>query len=614
MGAPTMRDSMGPKMNSGRHAFYACLLLAISENAEGFSFPNSQHSRLTSSKKSTSSKTALSVIMGGAGGGLTDIPSAAFGYQDIMLENVNERAMTLVGQFQDAASLGDFAASQDGLSQVASVLATNTEDFRDLVVGGSSNTLSAIPESIIDSIGNRMMTIEQLNVPEGKVVAAATATAATIATTFTDNVDNVRGSTQVITDNSMMMTDSGVALSAQQVQEAASTSPTMDEAVSRLAESLASSNVDIASTGAVENTNNILSVLKKSDVFFDDLSTKSDVSISEFARQLSDQFYQNFGTVDAAQSTFYKAPQFIVEKGDRALQEALDEANKIFDSSTSKIVEKGSQTIQTAKNTPMKAVLHVFEDALKVIVKTMDSFFSELTGSSTTSVSFVQKFQNSISKLFSDSTHRLSNNLNDLGHVKLEQVAKFVFKEATILIQGIGKIFLTFLDAFLKTFTGDTAMGHIHHLQASFSHLVADATHQLSSGMHDLGQISLQEVAVLLLSFATFVAKLLFQVASAVVVIVSGQGINEWTMQIMGSLQQELSQGFADAGTIAMGLTDKSVAEFSTFLYQLFENISVLFIEALQTLLESLGVAIQAAPLLANDAVQSVTTLTANMQ
>ena len=260
----------------------------------------------------------------------------------------------------------------------------------------------------------------------------------------------------------------------------------------------------------------------------------------------------------------------------------------------------------------MKAVIHVFEDVLKVILNTMESLFKELTGS--TSVGFLEKFQSSVSKLFSDSNHRLSNNFNDLGHVKMEQVAQFVMKEAIILIQGIGKIFLTVLDAFLKTFTGDTAMGHIHHLQASFSHLITDATHQLNSGMHDLGQLSLQEVAVLLLSFATFVAKLLFQLASAVVVIVSGQGINEWTMQIMGSLQQELSQGLADMSITAMGLTEKSVSEFAVFLLQLFENISVLFVEAFQTLLESLGMAIQAAPLVASDAVQSVTTLTANMQ
>ena len=119
---------------------------------------------------------------------------------------------------------------------------------------------------------------------------------------------------------------------------------------------------------------------------------------------------------------------------------------------------------------------------------------------------------------------------------------------------------------------------------------------------------------MLLISFATFVAKLLFQLASAIVVIVSGQGINEWTMQIMGSLQQELSQGLSDLSITAMGLTEKSVAEFSIVLLQLFENISVLFVEAFQTLLESLGMAIQAGPLLASDAVQSVTTLTANMQ
>ena len=544
--------------------------------------------------------------MGGAGNGLTDIPLEAFGYNDITLENVNERAMLLFGQFQDAA-----ASSPDGFAQVASVMASQSENFQDVIVGGSANTLAAIPESILDSIGNRMMTIDQLNVPESKIAAAATATAATVASTFTNTLDNNIG------DNSILLADS--------TPDVIINSPSIEQSVERLAESLSSSNVDIATSSAMQNSNNVLSLMEKTVTSLDDLAAKSNDSIETVARQLSDKLYENFGTIDAAQASLAGAPKFIAQKGDKALQEALDEANKIFESSTNNIVEKGTQTLQNAKNTPVKSIVNnmvqVLEDIMKVILKTVDSLLEGITGSS--SSGYVAKFQSSMNALVSDTIKRMSATVDDFGHVKLEKLAEMVFKEFVILIEGLAKIVMTVVDALLKTFTGDTALGHINHMQASFTGAVADASHQFTSGIHDLGQISLQEVAVVFLSFLTFVAKLLFQLASAIVVVVSGQGINEWTAQVIGALQEELSQALMGASTTVMGLTEKTLSEFGALMLQLLENTSVLLIEALQSLLEALGLAISttvplATGALASDTVRSVadsvSMITANMQ
>ena len=591
-------------MMSRLNAFCACLLLlAIAQSAKCFSSLKTH--QLSPSKTKIRPRTSLSVIMGGTGNGLTDIPSEAFGYNDITLENVNERAMLLFGQFQDAA-----ASSPDGFAQVASVMASQSENFQDVIVGGSANTLAAIPESILDSIGNRMMTIDQLNVPESKIAAAATATAATVASTFTNTLDNVG-------DNSILLADN--------TPDVIINSPSIEQSVERLAESLSSSNVDIATSSAMQNSNNVLSLMEKTVTSLDDLAAKSNDSIETVARQLSDKLYENFGTIDAAQASLAGAPKFIAQKGDKALQEALDEANKIFESSTNNIVEKGTQTLQNAKNTPVKSILNnmvqVLEDIMKVILKTVDSLLEGITGSS--SSGYVAKFQSSMNALVSDTIKRMSATVDDFGHVKLEKLAEMVFKEFVILIEGLAKIVMTVVDALLKTFTGDTALGHINHMQASFTGAVADASHQFTSGIHDLGQISLQEVAVVFLSFLTFVAKLLFQLASAIVVVVSGQGINEWTAQVIGALQEELSQALMGASTTVMGLTEKTVSEFGALMLQLLENTSVLLIEALQSLLEALGLAISttvplATGALASDTVRSVadsvSMITANMQ
>lgn len=552
------------------------------------------------------SETALSVIMGGTGTELADIPTQFLGYQDNILENVNARAISLYGQFQDAAGFEEFVNSQDSIAQVASAVASRGENFQDVVMGGSSTTLSAIPDSVMNSVSDKIIMMGQV---DSKVIAAATATGATMMTPAASTFDDTIQTSQIISD----ATENAVS---QMTDSVTPVTSSVEQAFTALADNVAPAKaaaVDAVTSSGAESSNKVVALIEKTVLSFDDLAEKSGDSLEDAAKQLSDQLYQSFGSIDSAQASIKAAPKFIAQQGDVALQGALDEANRVFESGTSKLVEKGTETLQTAKQTPVKAVLsnviHVIEDVMKVILKTADGLLAGSTGSSF--AGHVQHFQASLTGLVGSTIQKMDSAISDVGKVNLQQVAKFVLQEAIWFIEGLTKIFVSLLDALLTSFTGNTLMGHAQNSLAGVSGAIGDSTQQLTSAINDIGQINVQEMAHLLVSLVTFVAKIMFQVFSAIVVVLSGQGIDEWTLQATGAAQQELRQISLQASDAAMGVMESSFTELGSLMIQLLESTSALVVEGLQALLESLGLLIQTGgPLsgaMATDAVNSVT-------
>jgi hypothetical protein len=612
-----------------RHGFVcACLLLASTERVESFSIPTT-HSSIRATTSSASSNgirpgTSLTVIMGGSETDLADIPASVLQYQDNFLENINARSISLFDQYQDAAGFeADLFNSQDALAQVASVLAARSDDFQDVIVGGSSTVLSALPDSVYDSFNDQVMMIQQL---DGKMLAAATATgatgAATIATSSTGFTSSTGSVVSDFVDNSQMVGSVPADIDPMTVAEqAASLDPSFDPSFDQMVSQLLSDNVEVAkaaaaqatSTGRMDSSNKIMTLMEKAISSFDDIAVKSGDSLEDVAKQLSDQLYQSFGSVDSAQASFSAAPGYITKKGDAVLQGALDEVERVFESSTTRFVEKGTETFQTAKETPVKAilnsVLHAIDEIMKVLLKTMDGLLEGFSGSSL--AGHVQHFQSSLAGLVGQTTERIGSAVHEIGHANIQQIAQFVLKEVIFFIEFLSKIFLTLMNALLKAFTGDTLMGHVQHLQANVAAAVSDTTHQLMSTLHDLGQVDIREAATLLISLVTFVAKIIFQVLSALVIVLSGQGIDVWTLQATGAVKQELTQLSVQASEGIMGLAESSISELGALLLQLLENTSVLLVEAFQALLESFGVLLQpGGPLsgaLASDTIQSIT-------
>jgi hypothetical protein len=603
----------------------ACLLLASTENVESFSIPTTHSSsRATTSSASSASSngirpgTSLAVIMGGSGTDLADIPASVLQYQDNFLENINARSISLFEQYQDAAGFEEeLFNSQDSLAQVASVLAARSDDVQDVIVGGSSTAISALPDSVFDSFSHQIMMIQQL---DGKMLAAATATGATGAATIATSSTGYTGYTgytgSVVSDfvdNSQMVASLPDSDPMTVAEQAVSLDPSFDQTVSQL----------LSDNGGMDSSNKIMALMEKAISSFDDIAAKSGDSLEDVAKQLSNQLYQSFGSVDSAQASLSAAPGYIAKKGDAALQGALDEVERVFETSTTKIVETGTETIRTAKETPVKAilnsVLHAIEEIMKVLLKTMDGMLEGFSGSPL--MGHVQHFQSSLAGLVGQTTERIGSAVHEIGHANMQQVAQFVLKQVIFFIEVLSKIFLTLMDALLKAFTGDTLMGHVQHLQANVAAAVSDTTHQLTSALHDLGQVDIQEAATLLISLVTFVAKIMFQVFSALVIVLSGQGIDVWTLQATGAFKQELTQLSVQASEATMGLAESSISELVGLLLQLLENTSVLLVEGFQALLESFGVLLQpGGPLsgaLALDTIQSITNsasmMTANL-
>lgn len=588
----------------------ACLAIAMVDTAQSFTIPTT-HSAIRAAVGDGNGirhETSLDVMMGGSGGDIMEIPASVLQYHAGALEDVNARAISLFEQFHDAAGFEELINSQDNLAQVASVLAAKADDMQDIVVGGSSTVISALPDSVFDSINDQAMMIQQL---DGKIIGAATATAtgaagATIAST-TATVASAPDFSSLPDMDPVAVAD-----------QASSFDPSsLDQAVSQLL----SDNVEVAKAaatqatkaGGVDSSNKIMKVLEKAIASFDDISAKSGNSLDDAARQLSDQLYKSFGSADAASASIANAPKYIAKKGDAALQGALDEVERVFESSTSKIVEKGTETIQAAQETPVKTilknVLHVIEEVLKALLKTMDGMLERFSGS--TLSGHIQHFQSSLAGLVSQTTANIGSAVHGLGEISMQSVAQFVLKEVIFFIQVLSSLFLTLMDALLKTFTGDTLMGHVHHIQADVAAAVSHTTEQLTSVLHDLGQVDIKEVATLLISLVTFIAKLMFQVLSAVAIVLSGRGLDVWTLEAAGAVKQEVAEVSAQASQAAMGVAESSISELGGLLLQLVENLSVLLLEAFQTLLETFGTLLQpGGPLsgaMASETIQSIT-------
>eukprot|EP00980_Cylindrotheca_fusiformis_P005328 scaffold1138_cov128-Cylindrotheca_fusiformis.AAC.10 len=580
----------------------ACLLLVLAEKVQSFSIP-STHIAIRRATKNGA--TSLGVMMGGSGGDITNIQEGGLLYYGNSLEDVNARAISLFEQFHDAAGFEEYMNSHDSLAQVASVLVAKGDDVQDVLVGGSSATISSLPETAFDALNGQTMMLQQLD--SSILSAATTATGATGATISTSSSPDISYSD--FAENAPAFG------SLPDIDPLAANDPSFDQTISQLL----TDNVEVAKAAAsqatktegLEKSNKIMSLLEKTVSSFDDIATKSGDSLEDVARQLSDQLYQSFGSPEAAQASLTNAPKYIAKKGDAALQGALDEMEKVFETSTSKLVEKGTETIQAAKETPVKTilknVLHVIEEVLKTLLKTMDGMLESFSGSSL--MEHVQHFQSSLAGLVSQTTQKIGAAVNGIGDVNIQQVAEFVFKEVIFFMQVLSKLFLTLMDALLKTFTGDTLMGHIHHLQANLASAVSHTTDQLTSALHDLGQVDLKQLAMLLVSLVSFVAKIMFQILSAVVIVLSGRGLDTWTVQAAGAVKQEVTQVSAQASQAAAGVAESSISELGGLLVQLLENTSVLLVEAFQALLEAFSTLIQpGGPLsgaMAYDSIQS---------
>lgn len=646
-------------MFSKQGAICSTVLLAAPANVLSFSIslPKSylaSRSRVTTCRhqeehgRKIRSATFLAVVMGGAETPLSEIPPSVFGYEDNVLENVNERAMSLLGQFQEASGLEQFVHSQDSLAQAASALSASLDStqqfanaenpmaaaafssvpdsqwmappaqtqFQTSIEGAMSDlpladspwdnhhaTFALVPDTPVDSVSPSWEHMDQfpqlesiIDQPVSQLIADA---AAQVATPTAITGAPVKAAVAQAATNA--------AASAAAPAEAAVAQAAMAAAPAKTAAAQA------ASSAGLDSSKKLISELEKTVSSFDSLASKSGDNMEVAARQLSDHIYQSFATPESAQAAIADAPKYIAKQGDAVVQGALDEAGRILESSTSRILTKGAETLETAKETPIKAimnsVIHVIEQILKVLLSTMDGLLQSFSGY--TFSGHLAHFKTSLTQLLAQTTGSIGAASNKVGHLSMQQIAEFMLKEVIYFVKALSGIFLALMDALLKSFTGDTLAGNIHHLQVSVDTAVTSTVNQLTSTLSDLGQIDVNDAARLLVSLVAFVAKLLIQLFSAFVIVLSGRGIDEWTIQATGAIKTELAALASSAAEAGTAILESSINELGALLLQVLENTSVVLVEGMQALLESLGFLIQTggafAGALATDTAQSVT-------
>lgn len=601
------------------------------------------------------SATSLAVVMGGAETPLYDIPQSVFGYEDTVLENVNERAMSLLGQFQEVSSMDQLMYSQDSLAQAASVASAGVDPSQQFVFGempmdfaadaqwmaptaqsqyqtsmegamadnwdNSYQTFASMPD--IDSVQSWEPPTDQFPSPESVF----------------DQASSVFDQTSAVFDQtvSQLMADAANVAPAvkpavaQAATAAANSAPAAKAAVAQAASTVGNAapaaKTAVAqaasNTAGLESTKKLMSELEKTVSSFDSLASKSGDNLQDVARQLSDQLYQSFATPQGASAALADAPKYIAKQGDAVVQGALDGAGQLLESSTSRFVAKGAETLQAAKETPIKAILtnlmHVIEQIANILLKTLDGMLQKVSG--LTLSGHFSHFKTSLTQLVTQMSGSIGMASNKIGHLSLQQIVEFMLKEVVYFVQALSGIFLSLMDALLKSFTGNTLTGHIHQLQVNVDTAVTNTVHQLTTTLHDLGQIDLSDAAKLLVSLVAFIAKLLFQLFSAFVIVLSGQGIDDWTIQATGAIKSELAAMASSAVEAGSTIAESSINELGVLLLQLLENTSVVLVEGMQALLESLGLLVQNggsfANSLASDTFQSVTDsasfITANM-
>eukprot|EP00526_Cylindrotheca_closterium_P007796 CAMPEP_0113619882 /NCGR_PEP_ID=MMETSP0017_2-20120614/10111_1 /TAXON_ID=2856 /ORGANISM="Cylindrotheca closterium" /LENGTH=652 /DNA_ID=CAMNT_0000529495 /DNA_START=137 /DNA_END=2095 /DNA_ORIENTATION=+ /assembly_acc=CAM_ASM_000147 len=642
-------------MFSKQSAICSTVLLAAPSTVLSFSIsvpkthlrsPGKQHHETQGIRSATS----LSVIMGGAETPLSEIPQSVFGYEDTVLENVNERAMSLLGQFQEVSGLEQLVHSQDSLAQAASVMSASVDPTQQFVNGENpmaSAALSGPPDAqwMPTTAQSHFQTSMEGFMPDSwdhyQTFASSMpdidSTMQSWETASMPDIDSTMQSWEAmgqfpplesVFDQtvSQLMADAANAAPAaktavaQAATAAANAAPAAKTAVAQAATTAANAApaaktavAQAASNAGLESSKKLISELEKTVSSFDSLASKSGDNLEDVARQLSDQLYQSFATPEGAQAALADAPKYIAKQGDAVVQGALDGAGRIFESSTSRIAAKGAETLQAAKETPIKAIvtnaMHVIEQIAKILLRTTDSLLQKFSGY--TFSGHMAHFKTSLTQLVAQTTGSIGTASDKIGSLSMQQIVEFMLKEVIYFVQALSGIFLSLLDALLKSFTGNTVTGHIHQLQLNVNTAVTDTVHHLTTTLHDLGQINVSDAAKLLVSLVAFIAKLLFQLFSAFVIVLSGQGIDDWTIQAAGTIKTELGAMAASAAETGATIAESSINELGVVLLQLLENTSVVLVEGMQALLESLGFLVQNggsfAGALATDTFQSVT-------
>jgi len=624
-------------MFSKQSAICSTVLLAAPSTVLSFSIsvpkthlrsPGKQHHETQGIRSATS----LSVIMGGAETPLSEIPQSVFGYEDTVLENVNERAMSLLGQFQEVSGLEQLVHSQDSLAQAASVMSASVDPTQQFVNGENpmaSAALSGPPDAqwMPTTAQSHFQTSMEGFMPDSwdhyQTFASSMpdidSTMQSWETASMPDIDSTMQSWEAMGQFPPLESVFDQTVS-QLMADAANAAPAAKTAVAQAATTAANAApaaktavAQAASNAGLESSKKLISELEKTVSSFDSLASKSGDNLEDVARQLSDQLYQSFATPEGAQAALADAPKYIAKQGDAVVQGALDGAGRIFESSTSRIAAKGAETLQAAKETPIKAIvtnaMHVIEQIAKILLRTTDSLLQKFSGY--TFSGHMAHFKTSLTQLVAQTTGSIGTASDKIGSLSMQQIVEFMLKEVIYFVQALSGIFLSLLDALLKSFTGNTVTGHIHQLQLNVNTAVTDTVHHLTTTLHDLGQINVSDAAKLLVSLVAFIAKLLFQLFSAFVIVLSGQGIDDWTIQAAGTIKTELGAMAASAAETGATIAESSINELGVVLLQLLENTSVVLVEGMQALLESLGFLVQNggsfAGALATDTFQSVT-------
>lgn len=183
-----------------------------------------------------------------------------------------------------------------------------------------------------------------------------------------------------------------------------------------------------------------------------------------------------------------------------------------------------------------------------------------------------------------DSVGSSVNGVTDsVASASLNSVAQSV----VVAVQALGSVVMKLLDALLNEF-GSSIQELVTTVQSTVNGVVNGAVDSVVTTVHNIGQITLLEVAQALVATVVLVAKVLFAILNAVVRFGSGgKGIPDFALAAKGAVKQEASRLTAQATTAVTDLSHQSVLELGNNVVGFSQDVSNLMVSSIESVSSS---------------------------
>lgn len=176
----------------------------------------------------------------------------------------------------------------------------------------------------------------------------------------------------------------------------------------------------------------------------------------------------------------------------------------------------------------------------------------------------------------------VSNSVNQISESSLSDLANgFLFG-----LEAMGMALYDIIGKFLDEFAGTSFATVLESAQVSLENILNGAygvVDDAFQSFYSLGDVTLKEVAIAVVTIISTVAKLLFSILSAVVQVVSGQSIQEWAVTASKAVEYEANEVVSIANAALNDLSHQTLSELGNMVGHFSYDVANLMVESVNT-------------------------------